>query len=381
MISLLDNDLYKFTMQRCVLEHFPLAKAKYKFINRGKEKFEEHMLRGLRQQINSFADLQLKSHERDYLSSQNWVNKKYLDYISSYRFNPKQITTYLNEGDLVLSIDGLWHETILWEVPLLATISEIFFQEKYPDYKSFIEKTTYKTKMLNAYDCNWMEFGTRRRRNLLSQKLAIAEMIGKKNFIGTSNVYLAMLNDIKCVGTMAHEFIMGVASLYGLRSVHGIAAGFWFHTFGSGNNVILTDTFGSDLFFHELKTNYFLRDWSIRQDSGNPYSFIHKAEDFYKSIGIRPQDVTICFSDGLYTDKAELLKDYCDEAGFNCVFGIGTNFTNDFDESPLNIVIKLSEINGKGVVKLSDVDGKECGTYEAIASVKAEVKKILQGEI
>ena len=187
-----------------------------------------------------------------------------------------------------------------------------------------------------------------------------------ENFVGTSNVVFAMKNRVKPIGTVAHEFISGVAAIESMNRANYVAMHKWQKVYNGDLGIALTDTY---------KTKYFLRDFDmylsklysgVRHDSGNPFKFGDSVIDHYNKHRIDPMSKVIVFSDGLDVDKVIEIEKYF-KGKIMTSFGVGTHFTNDFPNSkPLNMVIKLWSVNGVPAVKLSDVAGKNNGDKEFV---------------
>lgn len=179
---------------------------------------------------------------------------------------------------------------------------------------------------------------------------------------GTSNVHFAQKYNINPVGTIAHEWYMGIAALEGYDNANRRASEKWEQTYPDMQlSIALTDTFSTKVFFKEFDTET-ARKWKgVRQDSGDPFHFVDDVVAHYNACGIDPSSKTVLFSDSLDVDRCLKLADYCKERGVNCGFGIGTFLTNDFHQKnstdrskPMNIVIKLSNVDGHAAVKISD---------------------------
>lgn len=382
--SILDNDLYKFTMQQAVLEIFPEISVSYRFHNRGKQKFTPQLLEELKTQIYYMSELSLTEEEFYFLKQKiPYLKPMYLQFLKNYRYNPKEVDAYLDEdNNLVITITGYWYSTILWEVPLLAIISELYYQiidthwiATFDDCSNQCNALN-KIKRMHEAGCIFSEFGTRRRRSYKIQDQIVGvfsrfqSSIKTPCFLGTSNVYLAMKYDVKPMGTMAHEWAMGISALEGLRHANFYMLRNWERVYNADLGIALTDTFGTDSFFENFNKRMTKTFDGVRHDSGCPFIFADKAIAHYKKMGVNPLSKFIIFSDALTVDKAIEIKKYC-EGKINCSFGIGTHFTNDFVDSPaLNIVIKLWSCDGTPVVKLSDAYGKVMGDRDAVRVAK-----------
>jgi nicotinate phosphoribosyltransferase len=390
--SILDNDLYKFTMQNAVLEHFPDATVSYKFTNRDPSmKFNEETVDVIKTGIKDMEQLRFTGAEIAFLKERcPYLSPKYLKKIRDFKFNSGDIYIDLSvSGDLLIYIGGNWFNTILWEVPLLAIISECYFQYKDTDwdYNSVVLNALKKATRMTDINGKWSDFGTRRRRSYVAQELVVETFATFRskapNFFGTSNVHLAKKFDITAVGTMAHEWIMGTwgACNCDPYEANVIALTNWIATYGNNLGIALTDTFGTDCFFAGFNEVLAKAYDGVRHDSGDPLVFVDKTLNHYEKLGIDPKNKLIVFSDSLNVDKALAIDKYCSgKIGYS--FGIGTYFTNDFinlktqkKSKPLNIVIKLLEINNTMVAKLSDDFTKATGDAKAIDKLLEFVRK------
>ena len=376
--SILDNDLYKFTQQQAVLERFPDVDVSYRFTNRSPDMiFSQEAFDSLKMNVDNLQFLKLTKEEIDYVRDIPFFKPMYVEYLRNFKFDPSCVTLNLTaDVQLELDIAGKWHETILFEVPLLALISEIYFQHMDTDWNHDRQDIVAKLKANLLEDYLYGDFGTRRRRNVRSQDDVVASMKGKPGFVGTSNVYFAMKHGVKPLGTIAHEFFMAVSALEGLRHANRHALNHWVAVYGSDLGIALTDTFGTEAFFEDFDLRLSNLFRGLRHDSGDPLEFTDKAIAHYEKMGIDPKTKTILFSDGLDCLTALRIAKYC-SGKVKFAFGIGTDFTNDYlnsDEGkkskPMNIVIKLRTCNGIGVVKLSDSPGKATGDADALRVAK-----------
>ncbi len=388
--SLLDSDLYKFTMQQAVLELFPTANVEYRFKNRGDQRFTPDFLKELNTQIAYMALIYLSDTEYSWIQRNiPFFKPSYVEYLKNYRYNPDEVEVSLDRNnDLVLSIKGPWHSTILWEVPLMALISELYFKmidtEWNHEAGDVYKKAHAKHSKLRNGGCVFADFGTRRRRSYNTQNEVMRGFMfysdyANPGFIGTSNVHFAMKYGIKPVGTMAHEWFMAISVLESLRQCNYYALQDWVRVYNADLGIALTDTFGTDAFFKNFNMRLAKLYDGVRHDSGDPVEFGEKVIAHYKKLGIDPLSKTIIFSDGLDVNKALKIQRYFDGEStdgkgkiysskkIKVAFGIGTHLTNDFDNSPaLNMVIKLWSCNGVPVVKLSDTPGKVMGDKDAV---------------
>jgi len=377
--SMTDQDLYKLTMQQAALQLYPRATAKYRFVNRNKDqKITSEMIKNIREEVDGLYDsLLLTSLEADWLAKAcPYLYPWYIKWLGSFRLDGRQVKISEHDGDMQLTIEGPWCETIYWEVPLLAIITrQIMKAQKELDDEEFAGvdmAARIKGKKLAENGCKFADFGTRRRFSYEVQDAVIQnlEWGAGGSFIGTSNVHFAMKYGLKPIGTMAHEWIQAISGLVGLRHANRFALDAWNDVYKGSLGIALTDTFGSDAFFKDFTgVNARLFD-GVRHDSGEPLSFLAKTVAHYKSLGIDPKTKTIIYSDSLNVDKCAFYQ-RASAPNMKCSFGIGTYLTNDVPGTrPANIVIKLVEIDGIPVVKLSDDPGKAVGDPAAISNAR-----------
>jgi nicotinate phosphoribosyltransferase len=365
--SILDIDFYKLTMQQAVLEHYPDVDVEYRFSNRRPtDKFSPSVVARIKDEINSLKHMQLTKNEKNLLSKLNYLKPQYLEYLSNYRYDPDEVVVSDEDDNLNISIRGKWHKTIMWETTLMSIISECYNEDIPYDHQWHIENIKEKGRRLQEAGCFFADFGTRRRRSFSAQYEVVKALKEFTNFVGTSNVHLANIFNVKPTGTQAHEWIMGVSALESLRHANRFSMKKWNETYGAQLGTVLPDTFGLESFFNDFTLYYAMLFDSIRHDSGDPFTFTDRVVNHYKKLKIDPLSKTIIFSDGLNVDLAIQLKKYC-EGKIKCSFGIGTNFTNDFPNGvALNMVIKLYKVNGIYVVKLSENPGKAIGEENAL---------------
>ena len=367
--SLLNTDLYKLSMQQAVLELYPNAVAEYRFTNRGKQKIGESTLNRLREELTNISMIKLFHSEASFLRKLRFFKPQYIAYLSRYQFNSNQVKLSLSsDQNLEITIKGPWHEAILWEVPLMSMISEIYFEGNTDDLSKARDDARDKGLRLSE-KCLFADFGTRRRRSNSVHQAVICGLAETNGLVGTSNVQLALQHKLKPIGTMAHEFLMAVSVLEGMRHANRFALHKWKDVYKADLGIALTDTFGSDAFWEDFDLELSKVYDGVRHDSGDPLIFGEMAIKHYQSLGIDPKSKTVVFSDGLNVKKALEIQEFF-EGRIKTSYGIGTHFTNDFDTPALSMVIKLRSINGIPVVKLSDESGKETGDEKALEVAK-----------
>jgi len=380
--SLLDTDLYKFTMGQVALHQFPWVNVRYEFKCRNEAHWTEKHLEEIMSSVNKFCTLKLTEDELEYLSSIRFFKKSFIDFLKLYRPDSSHFDMKLEDGELKISVEGPWFLTVYWEVPLLAIISEVYFKgmdEKLSTngWESFYYKgkvkLSEKIDIANDVGFPFADFGTRRRFSSYWHREVIEQL--KKHsstFIGTSNVMLAKEFNIKPIGTMAHEFLqVGQALDVPLIDSQKRMLQAWVDEYRGDLGIALTDVIGIDAFLKDFDL-YFAKLYDgLRHDSGEPSLWAGMVIQHYVDLGIDPRTKSLVFSDGLDFEKAaKLYKAYKSMAKVS--FGIGTNLTNDLDGIiPLQIVMKIVKCNGRPVAKISDSPGKGmCKDDEYVAYLK-----------
>lgn len=386
--NFLQNDIYKITMQQAVCKCFPRAMARYEFINRGCTKFPENFDIALRQEIMQMGKvLSLTAGQADFLNKMHFLSPVYVDFLRSYKYDPSEIVVTQEGNDIAVVIEGPWYKTILWEVPLLAIISELYFEvmghricmtldDRQEWVESIRRKNIEKANIFRACGAKVAEFGTRRRYSGGIQQVVLGQLLEfcPDCIVGTSNLAMANMFNIKAIGTQAHEWFMFHAAKYGFWMANKMAMENWVNVYRGELGIALTDTFMTDDFFRVFDTKFAKLYDGLRHDSGDPYEFGEKAIEHYKRLGIDPKSKTIVFSDSLNPEIVVLLQDRF-VGRIKTSYGMGTNLTNDVGVKPLNIVIKMTAAKPEGLdwiptVKLSDDSGKHTGSSETVELCK-----------
>jgi len=312
--SILDNDLYKFTMQNAVVSLFPRARAKFEFINRGKTVFPEGFAEKLRTKINKLSEVSLHDSEKKFLEDIcYYLPPTYFDFLQGYKFNSDEVIIEQSGGDVSILVEGYWYRTILWEVPLMAMISELYFEMTKPEILSkeeIIIKTAKKALHFAELGILFADFGTRRRFSQENHDLVVATL--KKNapdnIVGTSNVYFAKKYNLTPIGTHAHEWFMFHAAKYGFKMANKLALENWVKIYRGDLGIALSDTFTTEVFYLWFDTKLAKLFDGVRQDSGDPFEFAEKTINHYNKLKIDAKSKSIVFSDGLNPQKATLVQ-------------------------------------------------------------------------
>lgn len=327
--------------------------------------------------------LHLTKEERRYVEKRCYFfDPVFIDFLEGYRYNPEEVRITQTGGELKVVIEGYWYRTVLWEVPLMAIISQLYFEMKYIKPQGLEEKTIVKAKTLKDIDADYSEFGTRRRFSFDVQDKAVELLKANSgdNFKGTSNVYLAMKHNTIPIGTMPHEWFMYHGALFGYRAANIKALEAWVEVYQGSLGITLTDTYTSDSFFKSFSLKQAKLFDGVRCDSGDPIAFTDKTIAFYEKNRIDPASKTIVFSDSLNVERVKEIKEYVN-GRIHDTYGIGTFLSNDVGATALNIVIKLTgvkplpgEEDFLEAIKLSDVLGKNTGNQKEI-----EISKLTLG--
>ena len=374
--SILDTDLYKLTMQQAVIKVYPEAQACYTFINRGGTAFPNGFAFHLRRAVNELSFLSLTAHEEEFLKDNcYYLSSPYIDFLKGYRYDPKEVEIVQEGDDLKLTISGPWYRTILWEVPLMALISELYFKTVRPagllPEPQLRDLNVAKAERLEKLGASFADFGTRRRFSFDNHLKVVHDLCkAATKMRGTSNLHFAMMYGLTPIGTQAHEWFMFHGAQFGFQMANDVALKEWVKVYQGDLGIALSDTFTTGAFFNAFTTKYAKLFDGIRHDSGNPIEFAEKVIQHYKRLSIDPTTKTIVFSDGLNVDKVEKIHTWCKDK-IRCSYGIGTHFTNDVGATPLNIVIKMSqcrmpERSWLPTIKLSDDPGKHTGPKENV---------------
>ncbi|QIQ41382.1 MAG: nicotinate phosphoribosyltransferase [Buchnera aphidicola (Aphis urticata)] len=366
--TLLDTDAYKLHMQQAVFFYYKNVNVVAEFICRGPNILGSYS-HVLLDQINMMESLSLSHEEYLYMNSFPFFKKEYLHWLKNFRYNITQVKVNNYYGQLHIRITGLWKEVILWEVPILSLISEIFHKNHYPkvtpdiavDYLNIkLKKFFNYTKNLDLSRLKIIDFGTRRRFSYDVQYSIVKRLKQQFPFlVGSSNYHISRILKLSPVGTQAHEWFQAHQQISAnLKYSQSLALKIWLCQYNNHLGIALTDCITMDSFLRDFNLSLSKSYQGMRHDSGDPIQWAEKALKHYTNLGIDPSTKTLLFSDNLNFKKIITLYRKFDKK-INIIFGIGTKLTCDIPHvKPLNIVIKLVECNGKPVAKISDSPGK-----------------------
>lgn len=382
--TILDTDLYKFTTSYAYIKLFPYALGTFTFKDRDETEYTEGFLEALKNEIHNLSLVALRKEELEYMYTHcRFLPHVYWEWLSSFRFDPEKIEVYLDEEHhLHIEVTDYLYKVTLYEVPLLAIVSEIKnqFLNRIPDKESIIAKLAGKVELSNEHQMPFSEFGTRRRFSFDVHDIVVAYLKEHARYCtGTSNCYLAMKYDMRPMGTHPHEWFMFHGAQFGYKHANYMALENWVNVYDGDLGTALSDTYTSDSFLSNFSRKQAKLFDGVRCDSGDEFEFIDRLIARYKELGIDPWTKTIIFSNALDFEKALHLFDYC-KGKINCSFGIGTNLTNDTGYHPSNIVMKLSRCKmnhnqeWRECVKLSDDMGKHMGSNAEVEACLYELR-------
>jgi nicotinate phosphoribosyltransferase len=365
--TLLDTDAYKLHMQQAVFHHYYDVHVAAEFRCRGDDLLGIYA-DAIREEVDAMQHLTLQDDEYQWLSSLPFFKTDYLDWLRDFRYKPEQVIVTNDNGKLNIRLEGPWREVIMWEVPLLAVISELAHRYRSPHTGAEQAVASLENKLvafsaltegLDMSRFRLMDFGTRRRFSREVQQAIVKRLQQEPWFVGTSNYDLARRLDLTPMGTQAHEWFLAHQQISpDLANSQRAALAAWLDEYPERLGIALTDCITMDAFLRDFGPEFAERYQGLRHDSGDPFEWGEKAIAHYQKLGIDPMSKVLVFSDNLDLAKAvDLYRHFSSRV--NLGFGIGTRLTCDIPQvKPLNIVIKLVECNGKPVAKLSDSPGK-----------------------
>ena len=366
--SLLDTDLYKFTMMQVVLHHFPGAQVEYKFKCRTPGADLRPHLEDMKTEFANLCKLRFSDDELAYLRGLRFMKSDFVDFLGLFQFNEKYLRAGYGEkpGEIDITIRGPWLHTILYEIPVLALVSEVYFRRTQPrpnldeGRRRLQAKIELVRKVEPSLELRISDFGTRRRFAGAWQEEVLQTLKREvpQYFAGTSNVLFAMRNGLTPLGTMAHEYMQACQALGPrLRDAQVFAFDKWAQEYRGDLGIALSDTYGFNAFLRDFDMYFCKLFDGVRHDSGDPFDWGERMIEHYRKNRVDPQWKTLIFSDQLSFPLAiEIARRFQGRARIS--FGIGTNLTNDLGYEPINIVLKMTECNGQPVAKVSDSPGK-----------------------
>ena len=371
IFSILDTDLYKFSTSYAYMKLYPEAEGTFTFCDRNKVVHSKEFLETLKMEFAKLTRLSLTLAEKKWcISHIPYIPLIYWEWLSQFHFDLDKIICWLDdEGHLHIEVTDNLYKVTLYEVPILAIVSELYSRSQGSvNVSEAIDKLDAKINLANEHGLKFSEFGTRRRYSAHLHEL-IVERLKEKcpiNCVGTSNVYFAMKYGMTPIGTFPHEWIMFHGASWGYQEANYLGMRDWVRTYDGNLGIFLMDTYTSKVGLKNMSLKFAKLFDGVRQDSGDEYKIGNMVIDRYKELGIDPTTKTIVFSNALnfpkYLDIAKYFK-----GRIRISAGIGTNLTNDTEFKAANIVMKLSKCRlnknqeWRKCIKISDDLGKHLG--------------------
>ena len=377
--SILDTDIYKFSMSYCYFRLYPLSEGTFKFNDRNKESWKDYpeIIDEFKRAIYSASSLKLTEEERKWcIKNIPYIPSNYWEWLSTFQFDPSKINCWLDEnGVFQCEVTDKMYKVTLYEILVLSTWAELRNNYlKSNGYPFLIERSRKiaeeKINFANRHGIPFSEFGTRRRYNSSVHEMVL-DVIKEKSLTctGTSNVFYAMKYGMTSQGTIAHECYMFHAAVFGYKRANYLTLEDWIKVYDGALGTALVDTYTTPSFLRTLTRKQAHLLSGFRQDSGDEYKIGNMIISRLKEFGIDPKSKIIVFSNALDFDKAKDIYEYFN-GRCKVAFGIGTNLTCDTgieEYKPANIVMKLSRCRlspkdpWEKCIKISDDLGKHMG--------------------
>jgi len=370
--SLLDTDLYKFTMWQAFLHAFPQNQAVYEFVCRNEPAYPlARLAADVEAQIEHLCTLRFTEEDLAYLGDKRYIKSDFIDYLRIFRLQHRYVTVEPRGAQLVITARGPQIHVMAFEIFVLAIVNELYFRrdETHEVIKEGRRRLNAKIQQLRDFTARggrrhfpfeFFDFGTRRRFSREWHQEVVARLAAEapQYFKGSSNLWLARENSLVSIGTMAHEYLQTFQAVgVQLKNFQSAALEHWVQEYRGDLGIALTDVVGMDAFLDNFDLYFAKLFDGLRHDSGDPIEWGEKALAHYDKLRIDARTKRLVFSDGLDLTRAlEIYEHFADRVP--CGFGIGTSLTNDLGPKALNIVMKLVECNGQPVAKLSDSPGK-----------------------
>ena len=369
--SLLDTDLYKFTMWQTMLHRHPQTQAEYTFVCRNEPAYPLAELAGeVNAQLDHLCSLAFREDDLAYLGSWRFMKSDYINFLRIFRFQREFISARAIGGRLEIIASGPQVHVMAFEIYVLAIVNELYFR-RFDPAAALTEgrrRLAAKIEQLRVFErepalrhpFEFFDFGVRRRFSGEWQREVVATFKREvpQFFKGCSNVLYARELDLVPIGTMAHEYLQTYQTRgVRLRDFQRAALEDWVQEYRGDLGTALTDVVGMDAFLADFDLYFAKLFDGLRHDSGDPYIWGEKALAHYEKLRVDAHTKRLVFSDGLDFGKSiDLYRHFANRAQLG--FGIGTNLTNDMGLRTLHIVMKLTHANGQPVAKLSDSPGK-----------------------
>lgn len=369
--SILEQDLYCFSVSHFFSRKFPDSIGELVFFDRNNTEYTEEFVEEFKRNLYTIKNLKLLPEEFEWVKNRiKYIPEFYWEWLRQWRFDPEKVNISLDEKHhLKISVIDKMYRMALYEIPILATLSEMMHKEDKVDMSEVLGKLEKKIELSNREKLWFCEFGLRRRYSFNVHEEVIRMLKEKSTYCtGTSNVYFAMKYNMIPQGTMNHQLCSFMNSMYGYRQGSYVMMENWEDVYDSQLGCVLTDTITSKAFFDQLSRKHAFLFPSFRQDSGDEYMFVNLMINRLKELGVDPKDKTVVFSNALDMEKFKDISEYCAGRIKKAVAGIGTNLTCDIPGiKPANIVMKSVRCRMNEnkpwipCIKLSDDLGKHTG--------------------
>ncbi|MBV8605478.1 MAG: nicotinate phosphoribosyltransferase [Pelomonas sp.] len=384
--SLLETDLYKFSMWQAMLHRHPQAHAEYRFACRNEPAFPlAELIPGIDAQLDHLCSLAFTEDELAYLAGLRYIKSDFVDFLRIFRFQRRFVEVRAAGTGLEIVARGPQVHVMAFEVFVLAIVNELYFRRFDPaaalaEGRARLQAKIAQVRAFGAepprrHPFEFFDFGLRRRFSGAWHEEVVATLQRELPgiFRGTSNVYIARRLGLVAIGTMAHEYLQTYQALnVRLRDFQKHALENWVQEYRGDLGIALTDVVGMDAFLADFDLYFAKLFDGLRHDSGDPVVWGEKALAHYEKLRINANTKRLVFSDGLKLETAfALYRHFADRTQLG--FGIGTSLSNDVGLQPINIVMKLVVCNGQAVAKLSDSPGKTMCTDETFLAYLRQV--------
>ncbi len=383
--SALDLDLYLYSVSYAFVYKYPSASGQLVFADRNNTVYTKEFFEKFKEEVKNLEKLEMTKEEMEWcINKIPYIPRPYWEMIKGFRYESDKISLSLNEeGHLKMSVTDYLYKAVLYEVPLLALLSEMTNEDRgyEADMMEVKKRLERKIEMGNENQLRTSEFGTRRRFSYAVQEYVVKTLHERfQYFSGTSNVYLAKKYNLTPIGTQNHFWFMFHAAQFGYRHANLLAMEAWRDVYRGSLGIALSDTLTSDVFFKNFSEEMAHLYDGVRQDSGVEEEFVDKCVARYNELGINPSTKVICFSNSLNFPKMVVIKQYCDRKGIRAVFGVGNNLVADTGFPIANQVMKLMrcKMNDKQdryqeCIKISDDLGKHMGDQKELEKAASEL--------
>lgn len=388
--SAMDTDAYKLHMQQVVFEKYAAKEVVYEFNCRSDEDLSPYAAE-IREEINALETVVFTEDQLTYLSKINFLKPAFIAFLRGFRFDPRRyIDVSVKNDQLSITCRGPWLYTILFEVPVLAIVSEVRNRNRFGEIGddvfrevlfNKVEKLKKDIQERNITNFRFADFGTRRRFSYKVQEDVVGHLLKAvpEFMFGSSNYHFAREYGIVPIGTMAHEYLQAHQAFVNVVNSQKEALEVWNQVYRGRLGIALTDCITTDAFLRDFDYMFSVLFSGVRHDSGCPFIWGEKIIAHYEKMGIDPKTKSMVFSDSLNFDKALDIAEHF--AGrIHVSFGIGTFLSNDMGDyvspsgdayKPLSIVMKMIECDGAPVAKISDEPAKSmCHDKEYLANLK-----------